>query len=222
MATIAELALTKIYPQTTVSLGGGSNVYKLAQVLKQHPELKLTLVSPSEYTRIACQELGLAVRSLNATDHVAVAFDGCDAVDQSLNALKSNGGIHTDEKIYAQAADQYILLATPEKVGLTLPNTVQLCLEVIPAAVPQVLDRCRQLGLRTVHRRDEAVAAFARTPRGNSLVDVYASDWQAIDTINMQLVSFNGVISSSYFKDVVTAVITLDQQGNAVEITKEV
>lgn len=48
--SISDLALSKIKPKMTISLGGGNNVFKLAQAIAQH-NLDITLYSPSELTR---------------------------------------------------------------------------------------------------------------------------------------------------------------------------
>lgn len=92
--TISSLAFSKIKPHMTVSLGGGPNVFNLAQEIAHHNEIDLTLCSPSELTRLNCQKLGLKVVNLNQISHIDLAFDGCDSVDYNFNALKSNGGIH--------------------------------------------------------------------------------------------------------------------------------
>lgn len=52
--SISDLALSKIKPKMTISLGGGSNVFKLSQAIAQH-NLDITLYSPSELTRFRCK-----------------------------------------------------------------------------------------------------------------------------------------------------------------------
>lgn len=85
--SINDLALSKIKPKMTISLGGGSNVFKLAQAIAQH-NLDITLYSPSELTRFRCQELGLELLPSTAATKIDIAFDGCDSIDKNFNVLK--------------------------------------------------------------------------------------------------------------------------------------
>ena len=91
--SISDLALSKIKPKMTISLGGGSNVFKLAQAIAQH-NLDITLYSPSELTRFRCQELGLELLPSTAATKIDIAFDGFDSIVKYFNVLISLGGIH--------------------------------------------------------------------------------------------------------------------------------
>ena len=85
--SISELALSKIKPKMTISLGGGSTVFKLAQAIAQH-NLNITLYSPSELTCFKCKELGLELLPSTAATKIDIAFDGCDSIDKNFNVLK--------------------------------------------------------------------------------------------------------------------------------------
>lgn len=84
-----------------VSLGGGQNVAKLARILAAKPELDLQFGAPSELTAQTGTELELTFQLLSQLDHIDVGFDDCDSINTDLVALKSNGGIHFFEKLYA-------------------------------------------------------------------------------------------------------------------------
>lgn len=88
ITTISELALRKIKNGMPVSLGGGHNVFNLAQAIKE-AKLDIQLCSPSELTRLNCKSIGLQVDALDRINHVDLAFDGCNSVNYNLNALKS-------------------------------------------------------------------------------------------------------------------------------------
>ncbi|WP_057744373.1 ribose-5-phosphate isomerase A [Liquorilactobacillus capillatus] len=208
METIIDVALNMLRPHMTVSLGGGSNVTKLACRIAETRNLPLTICTPSELTELKCQELGLTVKTLSQIGKLDLAFDGCDSVDYQLNLLKSGGGIHTSEKIYAQTAVNYIILAPAAKVTPLLNHHIPLTLEVITAAIPQVLQFTTRLGLRAVQRSGGGIASWARTPDGNQLIDCYAASWQNINELQTQLSQFNGVVSTSYFHQLASAIIT--------------
>lgn len=217
--TISELAASKIKAGMTVSLGGGHNVMNLAKELSQKPIENLTLCSPSELTRNNCSMLGLTVHPLDEIDQIDLAFDGCNNVDYKLNALKSGGGIHLFEKIAAQMSKEYILLLPKERIQKELSAQVPLCIEVAEPAAKQVLAKCKELGLEASIRLGEKVAAFARSPQGNLLIDASAKSWQKIDQINQEISQANGVVATSYFKDLVSSLMTTNN-NEAIEIKK--
>ena len=73
----AKAALKYINDGMCVGLGGGSTVGYLAEYLAQE-EKKITVVTPSDDTAELCKNLGLMLLSLEMTDHIDIAFDGCD------------------------------------------------------------------------------------------------------------------------------------------------
>lgn len=55
---------------------------------------------------------------------------------------------------------------------------------------------------------------------GNLLIDIYPNNsWSDIEQLNDLLLKQNGVISSSYFKNLVTSIIT-ENNNEAIEIKK--
>ena len=152
ITTISKLALSKIKNGMTVSLGGGHNVFNLTQAIR-HAQLDIRLCSPSELTRLNCQAIGLQVDSLEAIDHIDLAFDGCDSVDYHFNALKSGGGIHLYEKIAAQMSDEYVLLLPAERIQKELSNKVPLCIEIAPPVVKQVIKTGESMNLKMEIRK---------------------------------------------------------------------
>lgn len=201
----------------TISLGGGQNVFKLAPTIKQ-ASLAINLVSPSEMTRYNCQKIGLFVHSLNETDQIDIAFDGCDSVDYPLNTLKSGGNIYLYEKIAAQMSKEYILLLPQERIQKELSTKVPLSIEVASPAVKQIMNFCHSLNLKAELRLD--TSSFAKSPLGNLIIDIYKPNWNDIAQINEQLLKQNGVIASFYFPNLVTSLITTNNNNEALEIKK--
>lgn len=201
MEKLIASALEMIKPGMTVSFGGGRTVGRLIRALDV-PDLKIA--SPSEMTRSLCRELNITTVSLEQVDKFDLAFDGCDSLDENLNALKSNGGIHTFEKLYAQQADRYIIMAPEERFTKVLNPAVQLTLEVLDLAIPQVLHMVDSLGGTTQVRQASEMAGMVRTPNGNGLVDIHFKDWSKIDAIDETLSKMTGVLGTSYFKNLVT------------------
>lgn len=121
---------------TTIGLGGGSTISYLIGNIKESG-LRVKVVTPSFTTASLCVQNELQVVPTWSVERIAVAFDGCDEVDEHLHALKSGGGIHTKEKLIASMADQYILLVgNPEirtsasKDGYTVSDHGNMLLDV--------------------------------------------------------------------------------------------
>ncbi len=216
--SISDLALTKIKPQMTVSLGGGSNVFNLAKAIATS-NLDLNLCSPSEITRLKGQKLGLNIQPLDNITQIDLAFDGCDSVDHHLNALKSMGGIHLFEKVAAQMADEYILLLPSKRIKTELDAKIPLCIEVAPPCVKQVQNFLDSLKLGYQVRQDNTVAAYSRSPLGNYLIDIFSDSWYEINQLNTKICMQNGVVSSSLFENLVTSLIT-EKDDKIIELKK--
>lgn len=167
----AEEALKRIRDHSTIGLGGGSTVSILVKLLAES-SLSVKVVTPSTRTAALCAASGLSVVPTWSVDHLPVAFDGCDEVDAHLNALKSGGGIHTNEKIIASMADAYVLLVDETKVFPTLPFTHPLVLEVLPESKMYVEKRVCALGGQPVFRTSDAKDGYTITDHGNYLLDV--------------------------------------------------
>ncbi|MFC6176835.1 ribose-5-phosphate isomerase A [Companilactobacillus huachuanensis] len=217
MEKLIESAITMIKPGMTVSFGGGRTVGRLIHALDTSA---IRVSSPSEQTIGLCQELNIPVVPLEQVTKFDLAFDGCDSIDQNLNVLKSNGGIHTFERLYANLADRYIIMAPMERFTTELNPQVQLALEVLELAIPQVIRVVEQLGGQAKIRQSQDMAGMVRTPNGNGLVDCNFESWSEIDSINERLAIMTGVLGTSYFKDVVTDVL-LATDADVKHIKKE-
>ncbi|KRK81109.1 ribose-5-phosphate isomerase A [Companilactobacillus nodensis] len=209
MEKIIEAAINLIQPKMTVSFGGGSNVGRLLKEVARQ-KLDITVCTPSEVTKKSCQDLGMQVSELDQIKQIDLGFDGCDSLDENLNALKSNGGIHVFEKIYAQMAKNYIILAPKERLKSELDPDVFLSLEVIEAAIPQVIELVTELGGQAVVRQSSDVAGIVRTRLGNGLVDCTFDNWDNILEIDQKISSFNGVVATSYFHNLISAALLSD------------
>lgn len=193
-----------------IGLGGGSTISYLIDYVK---DKDIKVVSPSSKTVLLAQKMGLTVLNTQYVDHVDIAFDGCDEVDSHLNALKSGGGIHTQEKIIASMADEYIVLVDESKFHETLAFKVPVVVEVLPKAYSVVKKKLEKLNgnveLRTASNKD----GFLMSDEGNILLDVYF-DWvQDIRLLNQTLLMMPGVVDTSLFVDILTGMILVNDKG---------
>lgn len=218
----AEKAATLIQPNTMIGLGGGSTVACLAEILSQQA-LNLQIVTPSHKTKLLCQRLGLQVIETCLVDEISVAFDGCDALDHELNGLKSGGGIHTDEKIIASMATDYVLLTDEEKLVSNLMKTsLPITLEVLESSQQVVQKQLLAQGCSVEFRSSSALADVTRTKRGNLLLDIY--HWPkelSLKQLNQWLLMMPGVVDTSLFYQQASKAVITSQQGVVILERKE-
>ena len=86
-------------------------------------------------------------------------------------------------------------------------------MEVSPLVAPILERRIVQWGYQVTRRTGERVASFARTPNGNFLLDCHAASWHYVHEFNAWLQSQNGVVATSLFENVVTDLLTFDENN---------
>ena len=121
-------------------------------------------------------------------------------MDKKLNAYKSGGGIHTQEKIIAKISKEYILLVDETKVVKCLNCQIPIVLEIVPQAITYVSTRVQKLGAQ-VKERDE------------HLLELYFKEIKDFKTLDEQLKQITGVIETSLFYQVADTAIVAGKDG---------
>jgi len=209
----AKEALKYVKSNTIIGLGGGSTISYLIDYIKEDKDLKVKVVTPSVKTKMLCIKNGLEVLHTCSVDEVAVAFDGCDEVDENLNALKSGGGIHTKEKLIASMAKDYILLVDDTKLVKTLTFKHPVVLEILQDSLKYVEKVVKELGGKPTVRNSSAKDGFIISDNGNLLMDVFFENVKDIYKLENNLKNICGVIDTSLFINVVTRVLIVGKDG---------
>ena len=209
----AREALKYINNNTLIGLGGGSTISYLIDYIKETKGLKVKVVTPSVKTRMLCIKNGLEVIHTCTVDKVDVAFDGCDEVDENLNALKSGGGIHTKEKLIANMADEYILLVDDAKFVKKLTFRYPVVLEILEDSLKYVEKSVAELGGKSTIRNSSAKDGFTISDNGNLLIDVMFDNVKDIYELENKLRNICGVIDNSLFTNVVTKAVVAGSKG---------
>ena len=209
----AKEALKYIKSNTIIGLGGGSTISYLIDYIRDNKDLKVKVVTPSVKTKMLCIKNGLEVLHTCSVDKVDVAFDGCDEVDEKLNALKSGGGIHTKEKLIASMAEDYILLVDDTKVVKTLTFKHPVVLEILEDSLKYVEKVVKELGGKPTIRNSSAKDGFTISDNGNLLMDVVFENIKDIYKLENCLKNICGVIDTSLFTNVVTKVLIIGKDG---------
>ena len=209
----AREAMKYIKDGMIIGLGGGRSIAYLIEYMKEDKNLNVKIVTPSTKTKLLCIENGLEVLHTCFLDNVDVAFDGCDQVDENLNALKSGGGIHTKEKLIASMAKEYILLVDEAKVEKTLTFKAPVVLEILEDSLKYVERQVLELGGKPVVRSSDIKDGFTISDNGNLLMNVDFNDVKDIYELNNSLINICGVIETSLFTNVITKAIIASEEG---------
>lgn len=204
----AKEALKFVPDQGKIGLGGGETIGYLAENIKEAGK-HVTVITPSETTRKKCLELGLTVEETGETFGLKIAFDGCDQVDQRLNAYKSAGGIHTQEKIIARMAEEYVLLADETKIVKELGYDIPIVLDIVPEALGYIRREIQAMGGRVRQRNEHLLETeFEGNP--------------PLGELDQRLKAMTGVIETSLFYQIAAKALIAGKDGvRVIEKTGE-
>ncbi|MDO4168399.1 MAG: ribose 5-phosphate isomerase A [Lachnospiraceae bacterium] len=208
----AQKAISMIEDGMTIGLGGGQSIAFLIKELEKSEKMILA-VTPSQDTLELCLKYRIPVRSLEMTDQIDIAFDGCDELDENLNALKSCGGIHTREKIVAVMAKNYVLLADEQKYHKTLSFHHPITIEVIRSARAAVKKSLKNMGASVIERHADKKVGLVVSDDGNYLMDVRFSNSSSLDEINAKLNRIPGIVEHSLFYQIASKAIIASENG---------
>ncbi len=177
----AAKAITLVNENDIVGLGAGSTMAYAIGFLKKRIEDGLTvkLVTSSFTTKQLLVKENLPVLPTNLFKEIDIYFDGCDQFDKKLNALKSGGGIHTQEKLLASMAKQFVLVGDDTKLVDTFDVKYPLVIEMLPQSLSFVPFKIENLfpGVKTSMRMGDKKDGPVITENGNYLLDVYFESW---------------------------------------------
>ena len=172
----AKAALELVPDHGTIGLGGGETISYLCEYIKEAGKA-IEAITPSDQTKKVCKQLGITVIDINEAQDVTIAFDGCDEVDQNLNAYKSGGGIHTKEKVV-------------EKLDCKVP----IVLEIVPEAASYVTKEAKKLGAKVKERNEK-------------LLELYFEGISDLKKLDQDLKQITGVIEISLFYQIAAKVV---------------
>jgi ribose 5-phosphate isomerase A len=200
----ARAAYSLVENETTLGLGDGTAVRWLSAYIIDgiHAGLQLKLYTSSIKTQQLLLESGIPVNDISRADHLDQYFDGCDQLDLELNALKSGAGIHTQEKLLAVMAKNFILLADESKFISAFDPVFPLVLEVLPQAVGFVSKELVRIlpGVSlSIRKSPENQSEMMITRNGNYLIDCRFQQWPDPEFIQNQTKPITGLVEISLF-----------------------
>jgi len=206
-----------------IGIGSGSTVpYVVERILQQGQELNKDRVFLP--TGFQSQQLitlaGLRLGDITQYSELDVTIDGADEVDAELNCIKGGGACQLREKVLAEAAKTFIVVADYRKNSVVLGTsyTPGVPIEVSPFAHTSVLRN-----LHTKLNSPKAILRMARakagpvvTDNGNFIIDAPFSEAALKKPrellVNIKLLT--GVVEVGLFCDVVKAAYFGNHDGS--------
>ena len=171
----AARAVELVRSGSVIGLGTGSTVRPLLEHLAARLAdgrlRQVAGVPTSEDTAARCRALGIPLTTLDEHPALELAIDGADEIGPGLDAIKGLGGALLREKLVAQAAKRFVLIADASKRVRRLGTKAPLPVEVVPFGAGTHHDFFRGLGAEPVLRRAAGGEPY-RTDGGNLVVDL--------------------------------------------------
>ncbi|KDN53495.1 putative RKI1-D-ribose-5-phosphate ketol-isomerase [Tilletiaria anomala UBC 951] len=134
-----------------IGIGSGSTVpYVVERIIQQGPEVnaKRWFVPTGFQSKELIVQAGLNLGDVDCFPTIDVTIDGADEVDNCLNAIKGGGACHLREKVLAEAATEFVIVADYRKNSNILGSawTQGVPIAVIPFSYAKVMRDLKKLG----------------------------------------------------------------------------
>ena len=186
-----------------VGLGSGSTaayaIKELGRRLRTGELTDVLGVPRSHQAAMTAVETGVPLTTLYEHPEVDVAIDGADQIDPKLNLIKGIGAALTREKVVAESAKLFIVVADEGKLVQRLGEAGPVPLEVLPFAVPKVLRELQKKVLKAEVRHGTGKVGPILTDNGNFIVDAYFDRIDNPEELHTNLKMITGVIETGIF-----------------------
>jgi ribose 5-phosphate isomerase A len=200
----AEAVAWMVEDGMTLGLGTGSTVAYLLPALARR-RLSLRCVATSPHTEAAARALGLRIEPLGELERLDLGIDGADQISPDGWLVKGGGAAHTREKVVADSADRFVVIADSTKPVDALHPPVPL--ELLAFGLASTLRRLGAVALRDVDL----------SPDGGVIAD-YTGDFSDPAALAARLAATTGVIEHGLFPPEMVSMV-LVARGNSVEMT---
>lgn len=213
----AEAALGRVEDGMRVGLGTGTTaaafIERLAEAVADG--LAVSGVPTSVETERLARDHDIPLTPLETADRVDLAVDGADQVTPTGGLIKGGGGAVLRERLVADMAEQFIVIADATKQATVLDHPVPVV--IAPVARARVRRRLQEVGAATTLR-----AAGARV--GPTLTDDHAmiidADFGAIDDplrCAATIGAIEGVLAHGLWPELCDLLIIADGAGAVTE-----
>lgn len=202
-----------------VGVGSGSTVVFVAERLG-HLKNKADFVCiPTGFQlKQLIIDNGLSLGTIEQYPELDIAFDGADECDEKLNLIKGGGACLFQEKLVAEAAKKFVVVADFRKKSLALGTewTQGVPIEIVPNSYAKVILDLKKLGAKTAGLRQggKAKAGPVITDNNNFLLD---ADFGAIDDpalLHAKIKSLVGVVDTGLFTNLASKAYFGEESGD--------
>lgn len=196
----AAIAAAKLVQEDMViGLGTGSTAALLVEALGARvleERLDIAAVATSEATARQASRFG--IRIIPAQPHLDLAIDGADEVELgTLNLIKGLGGALLREKVVAQAAHRFVVIADDRKLVERLGAMVPVPVEVARFGHGNAAVKLADLGFRPVLRQKNGQTFV--TDNGNLIFDCFDLPPHPPEHLESAIKSISGVVETGLF-----------------------
>ncbi|KAI0828507.1 ribose 5-phosphate isomerase [Trametes gibbosa] len=160
-----------------IGIGSGSTVpYVVERIVSQGRSMNKdrVFIPTSFQSKELIVNAQLLLGDVDQYPVIDVTIDGADEVDHDLNCIKGGGGCHLREKVLAEAADTFVLVADYRKNSTVLGTAWKqgIPIEVVPFAYTKILQNLHLIGSpEAVLRMAKAKAGPVVSDNGNFIID---------------------------------------------------
>jgi ribose 5-phosphate isomerase A len=220
VALLAEFAASQVQRGMTVGLGSGSTAEAVVRVLGRRVSagLELTGVPTSSNTRNLAQACGIKLRELDEIGGIDLGIDGADEIDPHMNLVKGRGGALLWEKLVAETCDEFIIVASSEKLVQQLGTRTALPVEIVPYGWQQTAKRIENLDCTATLRRDKNTTMPYSTDGGHYILDCETGPIKQPSEFANRLKTITGVVDHGLFIGLANRAWIVDSDGNISEV----
>jgi ribose 5-phosphate isomerase A len=208
---IAIKALDYVTDNSVIGLGTGSTanffIKHLANKIKNE-RLNIQVVASSTVSEIEAQRNKLNLIGIDTLETLDLYVDGADEITNDLNVLKGRGYDLVKEKILAQSANKFIIIADHSKRVNRIGENYPIPIEVLKSTwrlSKKILDKFGQGSLR----KNAAGDAYAISSAGNYIFD-YSFDEMPLRDLHEKILTTPGVIETGIFYAITDCALIVD------------
>jgi len=218
-AAAAE-AIKLVQPGMTLGLGTGSTAAHFIDLLGEKVSNGLSVIGipTSEASSRQALSVGIELIQPDETTQIDLAIDGADEVGPGLTLIKGGGGALLREKIIAEAAREFVVIADASK-NLPQLGAFPLPVEIEDFAWALTIRRLRETLTQQSYRTPALQIRAAKTGEpflsdgGNLIVDCKLERIKDPAALENGLRKLPGVIETGLFVGIANKVIIAGENG---------
>ena len=197
-----------------VGLGTGSTANYFIEALAERQKnegLSITSVASSTISARKAQSHGLAVVALENIAYLDIYVDGADEITPEYALLKGRGSDLVKEKLLANNASQFIVVADKSKYVRHIGEKFPIPIEVTPFAWQLALASLTAAGGHGDLRPNAAKDGFWITSHGSYVLDMQFNGLQDASALNALINNTPGVVEHGIFNALADVILVADQ-----------